>query len=70
MADSSCFDCYDGATLHVHPAVHELYQSADYWKMFSGIVAEDGVAPATGDTNGDGKVNISDVTTLINQLLN
>lgn len=69
MAASNCFDCYDTATLYVHPAVFDSYQAANYWKQFVNIVAEDKVAPVNGDANGDGKLTISDVSTLINMLL-
>lgn len=68
MAASNCFGCYSTATLHVHPAVLDLYQAANYWKQFVNTVAEDKVAPA-GDANGDGKLTISDVSALINMLL-
>ena len=69
MAASNCFGCYNTATLYVHPAVLDLYQAANYWNQFNNIVAEDKVAPAAGDANGDGKLTISDVSTLINMLL-
>ena len=69
MAASNCFACYGTATLHVHPAVLDLYQSTNYWNQFTAIVAEDKVAPAAGDTNGDGKLSITDVTSLIELLL-
>lgn len=65
-----CFDCYSIATLHVYPAVLDSYRSTTiFWSQFSSIVAEDNVAPVAGDANGDGQMNISDVTTLINMLL-
>ncbi len=69
MAASNCFDCYNTATLHVHPAVLDLYQAANYWNQFNSIVAEDKVAPAAGDANGDGKLTVSDVSALIDMLL-
>jgi hypothetical protein len=68
MASSDCFDCYNTATLHVFPAVLDSYQTTDYWKMFTNIVGEDKVAPETGDANGDGVFNISDIIQLINRL--
>ena len=70
MGGRDCFDCYNTATLSVYPAVLDSYQNAYYWKHFATIVAEDKVAPAVGDINGDGNLNIADITLLINQLLN
>lgn len=70
MAASNCFDCYNTATLHVHPAVFDSYQATNYWNQFVNIVAEDKVAPGNGDINGDGKLSIGDVTGLIEMLLN
>ena len=69
MAASDCFNCYATATLHVYPPVLDSYQAANYWNQFANIVAEDNVAPAQGDMNGDGRLNITDVTSLINMLL-
>ena len=69
MASSNCLACYSTATLHVYPAVLDSYQSTNYWNQFTTIVAEDKVAPAVGDTNGDGKLSITDVTSLIELLL-
>ena len=69
MAASDCFNCYATATLHVYPPVLDSYQAVNYWNQFANIVAEDKVAPAEGDMNGDGRLNITDVTTLINMLL-
>ena len=65
-----CFDCYTRATLHVYPAVLDSYRSTNiFWSQFATIVGEDNVAPAAGDINGDGKMSITDVTSLINMLL-
>lgn len=69
MENSDCFECYTSATLHVYPAVLDNYQSTNYWKRFTNIVPEDKVAPAIGDANGDGEVNISDVIKLINYVI-
>ena len=70
MAGSYCFGCYNTATLHVHPAVANSYRATDYWNRFGNIVAEKKVAPAPGDVNGDGQLNVSDVTTILNSLMN
>lgn len=70
MADSSCFECYNTATLYVYPAVLDSYQAANYWNQFANIVADDKVSPAAGDVDGDGKTSITDVTSLIEMLLN
>ena len=70
MAGSYCFRSYDTVTLHVHPAVANSYRATDYWNRFGNIVAEKKVAPAPGDVNGDGQLNVSDVTTILNSLMN
>lgn len=71
MTSSNCFNSnvYATATLHVFPAVLDKYQSANGWSQFANIVPEDNAAPATGDANGDGKLSIDDISTLINMLL-
>lgn len=70
MADSSCFSCYDTATLRVHPAVAGSYRTTNYWNSFVNIVAEKQVNPAPGDMNGDGEVNVTDISLLISNLMN
>ena len=70
MASSDCFECYSTATLSVYPAVLDSYRTANYWSQFTTIVGEDRVAPAVGDINGDGNLNIGDITSLINMMLN
>lgn len=71
MASNNCFETgtYGTATLHVYPAVLDSYSASGYWNQFNNIVGEVQVAPATGDVNGDGQMNISDITKLINMLL-
>ena len=61
---------YSSATLYVPKGSQSLYFVAPGWIHFVNIV-EDGENPTTikGDVNGDGKVNVSDVTALINIIL-
>ena len=56
-------DQYENATLKV-PTVSP-YQAAEHWQNFLHI---EGLNPP-GDTNGDGDVNIADVTSLVDLLL-
>ena len=66
---SNSFGHVDKDTLYVYPAVLDLYQASPYWTMFRSIVGEDTVAPVNGDLNGDGVLNVSDVTKLISKVL-
>ena len=54
------------ATLYGPSTSLELYQQANYWRDFTSIEP----IVSSGDIDGDGKINISDVTNLINYLLN
>ena len=54
------------ATLYVPAASLELYRQAEYWRDFAHI---EPIVQA-GDVNGDGILNVTDVTLLINLLLN
>ena len=69
IADEYCFLGCETKTLYVYPAVLDSYKTADYWKLFGNIVGEDNVVPTQGDMNGDGILNIGDVTSLIRQVL-
>ena len=69
MSSSNCFDCYSTATLKVFPAVLDSYQGNHSWSRFVNIVGQDAIAPVAGDVDGDGKLGISDVSTLIDILL-
>ena len=68
MGSVDCFTSYSKATLIVPIISVEAYQNTDWWNRFSNI---EGTYFATGpdDLNGDGKCDISDVTTLIDALL-
>ena len=59
---------YETATLHVPEAAVESYRDANVWKLFTNIVGMPGSGP--GDVNGDGALDIDDVTVLIGMLLN
>jgi hypothetical protein len=65
---STLSSSYRKAKLMVPQASLEAYKTANYWKNFTNIVGLVGAGP--GDANGDGVLGISDVTTLINALLN
>ena len=64
------FSLYEGVTLHVPYGSHEAYRNTAPWNQLSHIVSEQVIHPSMrGDVNGDGKVSIGDVTSLINYLL-
>ena len=69
MKRTNCFSTatYNNATLLVPTSSIEAYQATDYWYMFNHIQCYN--STTTGDVDGDGLVNISDVTVLIDMLL-
>lgn len=69
MENSNCFTftCYNHAELRVPNDALEAYQSADYWHLFSVIQGLTEIN--VGDMNGDGNVNIKDLTMLLDYLL-
>ena len=64
-------DAFDGVpkdgTLHVLPKYLSAYQTASQWCEFTNIKDD---LTEIGDINLDGKVNVTDVTTLVNMILN
>ena len=62
---------YTNVTLYVPRGCKSAYQQAIIWQKFTNIVEVDFPAEALrGDVNNDGAVNITDVTLLINSVLN
>lgn len=59
----------EACTLHVPKNTTDLYTSADQWKDFVNIVDDLEASLVPGDVSGDGRVNVSDVTALINMIL-
>ena len=66
-ANDAFYKLYDQVTIFVPDGAVENYRSHEEWGRFSRIVPFIGAGP--GDTNGDGAINIADVTSLIDQLL-
>ena len=60
------FSSYD-AGLFVPKGCVSKYKGAEYWKNFR-FIGE--ISVETGDIDGDGEINVGDVTALINKLLN
>ena len=56
-------------TLHVIEGRLQEYRNADQWKDFVNIIDDLKTPVIPGDVSGDGKVNVSDVTVLINMIL-
>ena len=54
-------------TLHVPKGSKEKYRK--YYPWYHCTIVEDLVTTTPGDVNGDGRVNVSDVSTLINMIL-
>ena len=69
MASTDCFTnaAYNRATLRLHRQVMDAYTAADYWYKFVNIEGYGSSGP--GDVNGDGVINIADVSELIDYLL-
>ncbi len=71
MASSDCFSnvAYNRAKLMVPRDYIEDYQATDYWYRFATIEGTGNASAGMGDVNGDGRITIGDVTTLIDLLL-
>ncbi len=58
---------HDVVTLHVPKGTYDKYNH--YYPWYHCTIVEDLDAPASGDVNGDGRVNVSDVSALINMIM-
>jgi hypothetical protein len=67
VCDANSFTDYS-CTLHVPAASLAAYQAAPYWQNFINIIG-DAVEALLGDIDGDNLVNISDLSLLIDYLL-
>ena len=61
------YDVPKDGTLHVLPKYLSAYRTASRWCEFTNIKGD---LTEIGDINLDGKVNVTDVTTLVNMILN
>lgn len=72
VGSDNCFtaEAYANATLYVPMRSVESYMAADIWKNFQNIVGVDtGVDFIPGDVNDDNRVDVMDVTAVINHIL-
>ena len=69
MASTDCFStvAYNRATLLVPRQFVDTYIATKYWYKFAHIEGWDSTEP--GDVNGDGEVNISDISDIIDVIL-
>ena len=63
------FTNYSNATLYVPVGCKEAYAAADCWKEFKEIKEIEMGDYITGDANGDGTVDVVDVVTIVNYIL-
>lgn len=65
--DKNTFSNREYATLYVPAGSKAAYEAADYWNEFGEIVETDDVEP--GDANGDGRVTVTDIGVVVNDIL-
>ena len=68
FAINSCFSSNE-ATLYVPKGTVENYKATTGWKNFKTILEIGTEASVSGDVNSDGKVDVTDVTTIIDIVL-
>ena len=62
------FPTNQAITLYVPRGSKAAYETADVWKYFSSIVEFSDII--SGDANGDGEVNVSDIVEIVNYIMN
>lgn len=65
--NNTFYNCYNQAKLYIPAESVEAYQAHNEWGRFTHMIPFIGAGP--GDANGDGMINIADVTSLIDMLL-
>ncbi len=70
MSNTNCFrtSTYDNATLYVPAASLASYKTASGWRYFAKILSIGG--GVTGDLDGNGELDVTDITLLIDAFLN
>lgn len=58
---------YASAILHCPPGRAENYKAQNYWEKF--VIINDDYIPVPGDVNGDGKVDVTDLSLIVDMIL-
>lgn len=71
MDNTNCFNnnTYNNAIVYVPIGAKRDYELTNYWNLFTNIVEMNMDETPPGDANGDGEVNITDISTLIDVIL-
>lgn len=69
MDDRYCFIVYNKATVYVPIGSKRDYELTNYWNLFTNIVEMNMDETPPGDANGDGEVNIADISALVDVIL-
>lgn len=69
-ADEAIFSTYETTTLYVPKQSVEAYEADPVWSLFANIIGIDVPSEKTlGDVNGDGTIDIADISALIDTVL-
>lgn len=70
-AENGNDEIFTSATLYVPKGTKSLYQQTDGWKNFQNIVemGDEPMPGKTGDLNGDGELNSTDLVMLVNMVM-